>query len=285
MSCVVYGVHEFAKSADLLAVFGHDADYVICSCRLLVAHTESTGVSMVVKTVRKGVRPPRWSPSAREVCKETSYRHQKDCVWSIRDAPLAIDTVVSLFEDYDVVWLVRGGGFAWFRGYTPGSPAFSDADHRWADTTPMLYPGPREAGIGWLRCIGSDTMDARSGDGLPLVHIWEAMEWIETVPGAAVDWALQFETSRDSSNWTYKFGQYEFRSWQNVASVVHCDAYAIFVLSHQTLRILRLLVEWGADWDAINPLICRVSMRDVSTLRLVTSAQEGGRAIDFLLTI
>ena len=261
MSCVeyVYGVHEFAKFADLVAVFGHDADYVVCSRRLLVAHTESTGVSMVVKTVRNGVRPPRWSAKVREVCKETSYRHQKDCVWSIRGAALAMDTVLSLFEDYDVVWLVRGGGFAWFRGYTPESGAWSDTGHRWEDTAPRLYPGPREARVGWLRSVGSDAMDARSGSRLPLVHIWEAMEWIETVPAAAVDWTLQFETSRDSSNWTYKFGEHEFRSWQNNASTIHCDACAIFVLDHQTLMVLRLLIEWGADWDAINPLICRVS--------------------------
>ena len=92
-------------------------------------------------------------------------------------------------------------------------------------------------------------------------------------------WTLQFTTNWECSNWTYKCGEHEFLSWQNAASAGSCDSCAAFALNHRSVAVLRVLLDWAARFDTINPLICRVSMRDSGTLRLLTSTPQIGCAV------
>ena len=137
-----------------------------------------------------------------------------------------------------------------------------------------------------MRSCGSDAPDARSALGLPIVHLWEAVEWTEAFcASATAQWTLQFRTEYNCSNWTYRFGEHEFLSWQSVASSGDCASFAVFALDHPTLNLLRSLLGWAAESADVNPLICRVSMRNASTMRLVTLTPRIGRAIDVLLAI
>lgn len=274
-----YGVHEFLNLSDVTAVFGHGADYILCSRRSLIAHTEKTGVSVVVETVRMKSKPPCW-------CQTNNVQRHIDCLWPAINELTMSNAVEKLFCKFDAVWLVRGSGCAWFRGYSYDSEEWEDSIIRWPEKSLPLHPGPREARLGWLRSCGSDATEACSAIGLPIVHLWEAVEWTESFSAAISErWNLHFRTDCDGSNWTYKFGEYEFLSWQNAPSSVDCPSIAAFSLDHAMLMLLRSLLDWAAESTDTNPLICRASMRDANTLRLVTAGPRRGRAIDFLLAI
>ena len=282
----VHGIHEFMTFTDVLAIFGHNADYIVCSRRSLVAHTETTGVSMLVQITRSSGRQPRWIRTDDNAMQINDNRDKPDCLWLSVSRNLVIADVGFLFQTYAVVWLMRGGGAMWFRGYSAESGDWSDSVNRWPETPFLGHPGPREGRVGWLQNCGSDSKDARSAVGLPPLHLWEAIEWLERLsPSISQACALRFYKKRECSNWTYACGDDEFLSWQNDADAGTCDSWANFVLGHNSVPVLRLLLDWAAQFASNNPLICRVSMRDAETVRLVTSMPSNGCAIDFLFSI
>jgi hypothetical protein len=279
---IANGIHEFLTLGDVLAIFGHNANYIVCSRRALVAHTETTGVSIMVKITRHNVRQPRWT-SGNE---EGRQIHEEDCLWSAIGRETVIADVGSLFGSYDVVWLMRGSAMMWFRGYCADKGEWSDSVNKWPEKRLCGHPGPREGRIGWLRNCGSDATEARSAAGLPPLHLWEAIEWLEgQCPAIPEPWTVRFHKQRDSSNWIYSCGENEFLSWQNEADASTCASWAHFVLDQRSVPVLRGLLDWAARFTPENPLICRVSMRDVETVRLMTSTPSTGCAIDFLLAI
>ena len=283
---IIRGIHEFATLCDVLAIFGHNANYIVCSRRSLVAHTETTGVSMMVKTARHNVREPIWTPGNEEARQSNAFHNEEDCIWSAIDKEIVIADVGSLFESYDVVWLIRGSEAMWFRGYSSAKGTWLDSVNKWPEKRLCGHPGPREGRIGWLRSCGSDAIEARSAAGLPPLHLWEAIEWLEgQCPAIPEPWTLRFHKQRNSSNWIYICGENEFLSWQNDAELGTCDSCANFVLDHRSVPVLRVLLDWASRFPTHDPLICRVSMRDAETVRLVTSTPSIGCAIDFLLTI
>ena len=137
MSCLApcYGVHEFLNLSDAIAVFGHGADYVLCSSRSLISHTVATGVSIVVKTVRANMSQPRWSPM-------NVARHIPDCLWPAVNESLVVNAAEALFNRFEVVWLMRGNGSAWFRGYSYESKDWEGSIIRWPEKPLPNHSGP-----------------------------------------------------------------------------------------------------------------------------------------------
>ena len=194
----VHGIHEFMTFTDVLAIFGHNADYIVCSRRSLVAHTETTGVSMLVQITRSSGRQPRWIRTDDNAMQINDNRDKPDCLWLSVSRNLVIADVGFLFQTYAVVWLMRGGGAMWFRGYSAESGDWSDSVNRWPETPFLGHPGPREGRVGWLQNCGSDSKDARSAVGLPPLHLWEAIEWLERLsPSISQACALRFHKNEN----------------------------------------------------------------------------------------
>ena len=129
----VRGIHECATVGDVLAIFGHDTNYIVCSRRSLITRTEATGVSMAVKTSRSSVRQPQWSPKDGNVRQVNVVRNEPDCLWPTVNRDLVVGDVGFLFESYEDVWLMRGGGFMWFRGYSQDSGTWLDSVNKWPE--------------------------------------------------------------------------------------------------------------------------------------------------------
>ena len=52
--------------------------------------------------------------------------------------------------------------------------------------TTQEVPWTKRRGVDWLKRMGCDhdNAEAHSSTGLPIVHIWEALEWAEGIRGS-----------------------------------------------------------------------------------------------------
>jgi hypothetical protein len=286
-------VAGFERAEELLSVMGNGCDFVVCCTREIVTHFETQSASVQIHTPKFRGSSSQWR--AREggqcIVDEPLGRTKWDATAPVLDK----SDVARLFAGYKTVWLLRGGGGRWLRGWDAAMPGeWRDGAQRWQELAVVGATGPRARGDGWLHDAGTDACEAQSAVGLPLLDLSEVLELGTGIGAVTGESALVATTGPRSSNWLLVAAGRRWFSWRNEPTLSTAQSVARVEFPLSLVQQLAGLLGWaycgGCSGGA---LVCRVGWRGPGLVRVTTDLGAvrpcaGGavpRAIDMLLAI
>lgn len=286
-------VMRFESEEELFCVMGNGCTFVVCGMNELVTHIETQFASVEIHTPKFAGNLSAWRPcdGASSVVEEPLKRTKWDAAAPALD-PLDVS---HLFSQYRTVWLLRGAGGFWLRGWDERWPcSWQDGQQWWRELVVVGAVGPRAQGDGWLHDAGTDASEAKSSQRLPLLDLSEVLEFGVGIrePGEGAE--LEVSTSVGSSNWLLRCGARQWRSWRNAADLGTVGSIALVRFPLALVLQLSGLLGWArGDKLRADVLSCAVGLRGRGLVRVVSAAvRQGpcagtgrGRAVDILLAI
>ena len=290
----------FERAEELLSVMGNGCDFVVCCTREIVTHFETQSTSVQIHTPKFRGSSSQWDACDGGQCivNEPLGRTKWDATAPVLDK----SDVARLFAEYQTVWLLRGGGGLWLRGWDATMPGeWRDGSQCWQELAVVGATGPRARGDGWLHDAGTDACEAQSAVGLPLLDFSEVLELGMGIGAVTEESALVATTALRSSNWLLVAAGRRWVSWRNEPTLSTAQSVACVEFPLSLVQQLTGLLEWaycgGCSGGA---LVCRVGWRGPGLVRVTTDlgavrpCADGAvpradgavpRAIDILLAI